>query len=72
LKKREMGLEHEPITIKRIDEVMRKVRQDLERCWHYPEVHRGEGDALRQARLERADLEARRLKPDDKTPIPFV
>lgn len=35
LKKRELGLEHEPITIERIDDVMRKVREDMEGCWEY-------------------------------------
>ena len=40
LKKREIGLDHDPITVKRVDDIMKSVRGDLEQCWSYPEVHR--------------------------------
>ena len=40
LKKREIGLAHDPITVKRVDDIMKTVRGDLEQCWSYLEVQR--------------------------------
>jgi hypothetical protein len=67
IKKQILGLSHKSITIERVDEDMRKIREDLERCWDPAEVKYGwarKGDPVEEARLRRAEIDSRTIKPE--------